>query len=103
MAAETKEVELSPKHKQVLIAWADTCEDFGCLTFDAIASSSGVARPRIRRIVRHLARKGMTEFYQGLWTEDMRLAGSGYAITLAGRLALATQPPSPQEESRGEG
>lgn len=89
MAAETKGVKLSPEHRQVLTAWASTCEDFDCLAFDAIASISGVARPRIRRIVRHLARKGMTEFHQGLWTEDMRPAGSGYAITRIGRSALA--------------
>lgn len=80
---------LTEAHRKVLTAWQFCHEDFGCLTFNTIASNSGVERSRIRRIVRHLARKGMTEFHRGLWTEDGMPAGSGYAITAAGRATLA--------------
>lgn len=86
-------LKLTAEHKQVLTAWKNCDEDFDCLAFDTIASNSGVDRRRIRRIVRHLARKGLAEFHQGLWTEDMRPAGSGYGLTLDGRRALLASHP----------
>lgn len=46
----------------------------------------------VRRIVRQLARKGMAEFYRGLFDDDGRLCGSGYCITPAGRAALQQEP-----------
>ena len=94
--------KLTAEHRRVLSAWANTCEDFDCLTFDTIASNSGVDRKRVRRIVRHLARKGLASFHRGLWTEDMRPAGSGYGLTLDGRIALQAPQPTPsRQESKG--
>lgn len=43
----------------------------------------------VRRIVRQLARKGLAEFYRGLFDDDGRLCGSGYCITKAGQKALS--------------
>lgn len=45
----------------------------------------------VRRIVRQLARKGMAEFYRGLFNDDGMLCGSGYCITPSGLQALSAQ------------
>jgi predicted transcriptional regulator len=59
--------------------------DEWCLPFDAISQYSGVERPRIRRIVRSLARKGLAELKHGLMDDDGKTAGSGYTSTPAGK------------------
>lgn len=41
----------------------------------------------VRRIVRCLARKGLAEYWRGLWSDDGP-AGGGYCITPAGRAKL---------------
>lgn len=66
--------------------------DFGFMSFGTIAADSGVDRRAIRRIVRKLARAGLAEFSSGLWSEDGRPAGAGYAITSAGRTELGPDP-----------
>ena len=43
----------------------------------------------VRRIVRQLARKGLAEFYRGLFNDDGMLCGSGYCITNIGKSVLA--------------
>lgn len=58
-------------------------------SFDAIAQLTELTDLReVRRIVRHLARKGFAEYRRGLWTEDGYVAGAGYCITKAGIQAL---------------
>jgi DNA-binding Lrp family transcriptional regulator len=66
----------------------DTCEDY-FLPFRVITRRTGFAPDVVRRDVRRLARKGYTAYARGLWTEDGYPAGAGYAITPAGRQALA--------------
>jgi hypothetical protein len=47
-------------------------------------------RQAIRRACRSLARKGLARYAKGLWTDDGRPGGSGYAATKAG-MALREQ------------
>ena len=74
--------------QKALTAWQDCGEDFGFLSFAAVAQRSGLERHRVRRVVRSLARKGIVQFQRGLWTDDGEMYGSGYGLTPAGRLAL---------------
>jgi len=73
-------------HQAVLKALA---EDEGYFfNFANLSFNAKMERKEVRRIVRHLARRGLTEFGKGLWTEDGEPAGSGYRITAAGIEAL---------------
>jgi hypothetical protein len=58
------------------------------LPFAPICEETGLERRVVRRACRALARKGMTEFRQGLWNEDGEPAGSGYKILPPGVGAL---------------
>lgn len=85
---------LTDNHKRVLRALNGCSNDFGepaFLSFNGIARAGEIDRHLVRRNVRHLARKGLAKFGSGLWTDDGEPAGSGYAITPAGRRALAEQ------------
>jgi hypothetical protein len=75
-----------PQHRQVLEALADLTKPDGemCVGFGPIAIEVGFDIPRVRRIVRHLARLGRAEFHKGLWDEDWEPAGAGYCITKEG-------------------
>lgn len=81
-------IRLSEREQQALTAWVGIDEDFGCLPFKSVADLSGLDIRHVRRTVRALARKGLTKYAQGLWTEDGEPAGSGYFITDAGRAQL---------------
>jgi hypothetical protein len=51
----------------------------------------------IRRVVRTLARKGLTEYQRGLFSDDGMIAGAGYGFTRLGievSAILAAQEPS---------
>jgi hypothetical protein len=61
-----------------------------CFSFNHIAAISGVPRPKVRRAVRSLARRGLAEYAKGLWSEDGQPAGAGYGITVEGRKWLET-------------
>lgn len=82
--------KLTELDKQALSAFADTEDDFGYLSFRAIAERSGMEQGHVRRQVRRLARLGLTQFKSGLFTEDGAPYGSGYAITTEGRAALTS-------------
>lgn len=56
-----------------------------CIGFDALALHCGMDRQAVRRITRHLARKGYAEYWRGLWSDDGEPAGAGYCITRQGR------------------
>jgi hypothetical protein len=84
------DIRLSTTETKVFKAWSETDRDFGYLTFEATAQYSGIAKHRIRRAVRAIARKGLLQFGKGLWTDEGALYGSGYGLTDAGREYLNT-------------
>ncbi len=64
--------------------------DWEYLNFNMIVDRTDpkMDRSEVRRICRHLARKGWTEYGRGLWTEDGEPFGSGYRITELGAAQL---------------
>lgn len=60
---------------------------FSCL--QVIADDAGVDKDAARFACRRLRDKGLALFQAGLFTEDGEPAGAGYALTDAGRAALA--------------
>ena len=70
--------------------------------FRPISKATKLSRKRVRVVIRALARKGLTEYAKGLWSEyPGGPAGSGYRITSAGRKALAMRAgerPAPRGE-----
>lgn len=79
---------LAAEHQRVLSAWREVDPELGYLSFRGVSRRSGVGEDKIRRIVRHLARKGLLQFGKGLWDEDGP-RGAGYGLTPAGRTAIA--------------
>lgn len=77
-------VKLTEDERFALKAWADTCEENNVLAFDTIANWSGVARPKVRRVVRSLARKGLLELTTGFGDEG-QIMGRGYMPTRLGQ------------------
>ncbi len=62
---------------------AHRADEENCYPFAPIAQRTGLDRRRVRRACRSLARKGLTQFERGLWTEDGEPAGSGYCLSEA--------------------
>jgi hypothetical protein len=92
---------MSPNEMKVLGALAEAYsdyEDFCFLSFAGIAARSDIDPKLIRRTVRSLARKGLAKYGRGLWTDDGEMAGSGYACTKEGSLALSR--PSQNSEAK---
>lgn len=56
-----------------------------CTPFLPIMDRAELDRKTVRRNVRALARKGLAEYFRGLWTEEGAPAGAGYCITRKGR------------------
>ena len=79
------EIRLTDNERTALSAWKDVYFDCSVLNFDLVSRKSGLPRNLVRRTVRSLARKGITEFAQTCWTEDGEIAGAGYMLTKQGR------------------
>lgn len=80
-----------PRHEQVLRALDECTKPYGeyCAGFRMLSAQAEIKDPReVRRVVRHLARKGYAEFHKGLITDDGTFAGAGYCITVSGKSAL---------------
>ncbi len=73
---------------RALDAYYDGHYGFGFVSFKPICRRTKLSRPVVRRICRHLARKGMAEYAKGMFNLDGEVAGAGYAITQAGHVAL---------------
>jgi DNA-binding MarR family transcriptional regulator len=58
----------------------------GAHYFRAIAEEARLDERQVRRAVRSLARQGLVWHVRGLFDEEGQVAGSGYALTDAGRL-----------------
>jgi Mn-dependent DtxR family transcriptional regulator len=96
--------KLTEEHQRVLLALADfSREQELYLPFRRIVSESEVEPHRIRRIVRHLARKGLAQYERGLWTDDGEPAGSGYCITHQGRTVAEAMRPLPEASAASSG
>ena len=76
-------------HRAVLTALAENEGYF--FGFATLMFETKMERRDVRRIVRHLARKGLTEYAKGLWNEDGEPCGSGYRITDQGMATLSSQ------------
>lgn len=92
-------ITLTDRERPVLADLAEITRPDGefCVPFYRISGEPKDA-PRtreVRRIVRQLARKGMAEFYRGLFDDDGMLCGSGYCVTQKGLKALAAMEPTP--------
>ena len=79
--------------RKVLEALALDSRPYGemCVSFAPIMQETGLDRRTVRRYCRSLKRKGLAEFYKGLWSYDDRPAGAGYCITYEGMRKLAEQ------------
>lgn len=80
-----KDVDLTTDERRVLPNLGD--EDC-CYPFATMMTHTGLSRDRVRRACRSLREKGLADYHRCLITEDGLLAGSGYAITPAGRKLL---------------
>jgi RIO-like serine/threonine protein kinase len=88
---EDGRVTLTPaaREQKILNALGDCCDDFSYMNFDSLSRRTRIERRQVSIDVRRMARKGLTQYGKGLWTDDGEMAGSGYAITDAGRAALS--------------
>lgn len=62
--------------------------DFLYFSFRPIARSTKLKREDVRRACRSLARKGLTQYCRGLWSEDGVPGGAGYSATRSAVEAL---------------
>ncbi len=69
--------------------------DYPYMSFATIAADANVPLCRVRRTVRHLARKGLAQYARGLWTDEGRPFGSGYCATPAGRAVAPKEGSGP--------
>ncbi len=78
---------LGRKYRRVLAHFDALTDPEGeaCVGFAPLVEATGIERGRLRRMVRHLARRGFAEFHFPLVTHDMRFRGAGYCISHAGR------------------
>ena len=83
---------MTPNAKDCLIALNDLSAPDGelCLHFKTIMDATGLDRKMVRFQVRALARKGLAEYFRGLFTEDGEVAGAGYCITKEGMKTIET-------------
>jgi hypothetical protein len=96
---------MSPTEQQVLkaLVQGERYEGtFGVFNFAYLSEETGLERPQVRRACRSLARKGLAEFFKGLWSDEGKPAGSGYAATHAGEDILDQMPWIKNVPSRSE-
>ena len=76
-------IKLNHIERKVLMFLVEEFSDeFGYFSFQGIQGNiPGLDRKQIRRACRSLARKGLTKYARGLWTDDGEPRGSGYAAT----------------------
>lgn len=82
---------LTEDEMTVLRAWKRDDPEFSGRSFKDVASEIDMDATLVPQIVRSLARKGMTKFSRGMWTEDGQMYGSGYALTEAGAAILSAE------------
>lgn len=78
---------MKPNKKKVLEALNshfDPWEGVSFVCFKTLQGETGLDRKEVRRHCRALKRQGLAEFQAGLWDDEGRPAGSGYAATKLG-------------------
>lgn len=65
-------------------AYDDYTQSHWAYGFDYMTRETGLDRKAVRLSCRRLARKGLLSYERGLWTEEGRPAGAGYACTKQG-------------------
>ena len=75
---------MTENEKKVLYAFVSVYDEDYYMNFKSIANAGEIDYRLVRRTVRAMARKGLTEFGKGLWTEDGEMAGAGYRLTKKG-------------------
>lgn len=85
------EIKLSKLEATALTAWQDCDDDYG-FAFKAISTRSGVPLHLVRRVVRAMARKGVTKYCRCLWDDDGAIS-AGYMLTDAGRALITGATP----------
>lgn len=84
-----KPINLSVNECKVLDALFEHAGMEGCYGFAPLARFTKLERNIVRRCCRSLARKGLTSFERGLWSEGGEPAGSGYGLTREGHSLAA--------------
>lgn len=87
---------LTVTEKKVLQVLADAWPD-SCLYTRGIMCRASLERLQTRRAVKALVRKGLAELVRGLFDDDGKVAGSGYASTPAGRALISKDGGSAQK------
>jgi len=79
-------MKLNENEKKVLAVLVEYTQPNGemCIGFSWIGDDARIERRLVRLACRSLARKGLSEFYSGLFDEDGKVAGSGYCATKKG-------------------
>jgi len=78
-----------PESQKVLGGLVEIFEEnneFYFTSFASLAVRVELPPNKVRRIVRHLARRGLVEYQRGLFNQDGDLAGSGYGLSTLGRV-----------------
>jgi hypothetical protein len=75
-------------HETKVLEFLSEDGDYYFHPFANIMDDTGLDRKQVRRACRSLAKKGLTEFKKGLWSEDGEPGGSGYGATKEGRAVL---------------
>jgi hypothetical protein len=76
--------------RAILKALAAVPEEGWCVGLRGLSGRTGLSREVCRAIVADLRAAGLASYHKGLWSDDERPAGAGYAITQAGLTLLAS-------------
>jgi predicted ArsR family transcriptional regulator len=77
---------INDNEKKCLKALVENTQPHGelCIGFQWVADEVHLTKKEVRRHIRALARKGLAEFYRGLFNDDGEVAGSGYCASTEG-------------------
>ena len=94
---KAKRVTLNGNEVKVLESLVGASQPEGemCISFAWIMDDTKLDRKEVRKACRSLARKGLAEFYRGLFNDDGEVAGSGYCASRAGVALIESE----EEES----
>jgi hypothetical protein len=76
--------------RAILNALAAVPDEGWCVGLRGLSGRTGLSREVCRAIVADLRAAGLASYHKGLWSDDERPAGAGYAITQAGLTLLAS-------------